>query len=79
MKVVEKHDYFVQKRNAAGELGLSCMQKVVVAFHMLAYGTPADAFDEYIRIGENTALEALRKFVAVVMVLMASPSRQGAF
>jgi hypothetical protein len=55
------------------------MQKVVVAFHMLAYATPADAFDGYIRIGENTALEALRKSVAVVMVLMASPSRQGVF
>ena len=30
--VEEPDDYFVQKRNAAGTLGLSCLQKVVVAF-----------------------------------------------
>jgi hypothetical protein len=68
MNVVEKHDnYFVQKRNAAGVLGLSSLQKVVAAFRMLAYGVPADALDEYIRIGESTALEALRKFVVAVV------------
>ncbi|EEC82097.1 hypothetical protein OsI_26104 [Oryza sativa Indica Group] len=68
MKAVEEHDdYFKQKRNAAGVLGLSCLQKVVAAFRMLAYGVPADALDEYIRIGESTALKALRKFVAAVV------------
>jgi hypothetical protein len=68
MNAVKKHDdYFVQRRNAAGVLGLSCLQKVVAAFRMLAYGTPADALDEYIRIGESTALESLRKFVAAVV------------
>ena len=62
MNAVEEHDdYFVQKRNAASQLGLSCLQKVVAAFRMLAYGVPVDALDEYIRIGESTALEALRK------------------
>jgi hypothetical protein len=34
---------------------------------MLAYGVPAHALDEYIRIGESTALEALRKFVAAIV------------
>uniref|UniRef100_J3M7M3 Myb-like domain-containing protein n=1 Tax=Oryza brachyantha TaxID=4533 RepID=J3M7M3_ORYBR len=64
LNVVEEHDnYFVQKRNAADTLGLSCVQKVVAAFWMLAYGGATDALDEYIRIGESTALEALRKFV----------------
>ena len=68
MKAVEEHDdYFVQKRNAAGVLELSCLQKVVAAFRMLAYGVPANALDEYIRIGESTALEALRKFVVDVV------------
>ena len=47
MHVVEAHDdYFVQKRNAAGKLGLSCLQKVTAAFRMLAYGIPTDAMDE---------------------------------
>lgn len=84
MKAVEEHDdYFKQKRNAAGVLGLSCLQKVVAAFRMLAYGVPADALDEYIRIGESTALEALRKFVAAVVEVfgpeyMRKPSEQDA-
>ena len=62
MNTVEEHDdYFVQKRNAASQLGLSCLQKVIAAFRMLAYGVPADALDEYIRIGESTALESTEK------------------
>ncbi|KAL6884685.1 hypothetical protein ACP4OV_010621 [Aristida adscensionis] len=70
MSVVEAHDsYFVQKRNASGTFGLSCLQKVVVAFRLLTYGVTADALDEYIRLGESTALEALRKFTAGVVEL----------
>ncbi|RLM80889.1 hypothetical protein C2845_PM12G16490 [Panicum miliaceum] len=68
MNVVEERDeYFVQKRNAEGTLGLSCLQKVVAAFRLLAYGVAADALDEYIHIGESTALEALRKFTVAVV------------
>jgi len=52
MNVVEEHgDYFVQKRNAVNVLRLSCFQKVTAAMRMLTYGVPADATDEYIRIG----------------------------
>ncbi|XP_047320973.1 putative nuclease HARBI1 [Impatiens glandulifera] len=29
---------------------------------MLAYGVPADATDEYIRIGESTAIESMKRF-----------------
>ncbi|XP_066338609.1 protein ALP1-like [Miscanthus floridulus] len=68
MNAVEAHDeYFVQKRNAANVLGLSCFQKVTAAMRMLTYGVPADATDEYVRIGESTALESLRRFVAGVV------------
>jgi hypothetical protein len=43
-KVVEQHDqYFVQKRNAAGTLALSSLQKITAAFRMLSYGVVADA------------------------------------
>jgi hypothetical protein len=38
--VDEYDDYFVQKRNAAGVLGLSCLQKIVAAFRTLPYGAP---------------------------------------
>ena len=68
MNAVEAHDeYFVQKRNAANVLGLTCFQKVTAAMRMLTYGVPADATDEYVRIGESTALESLRRFVAAVV------------
>ncbi|XP_021315224.1 uncharacterized protein LOC110434815 [Sorghum bicolor] len=68
MKAVEEHDdYFVQKRNAANVLGLSSFQKITAAMRMLAYGVPADATDEYVRIGESTALESLRRFVRAVI------------
>jgi len=68
INAVEEHDnYFAQKRNAAGTLGLSCLQKVVAAFRMIAYGVAADATDDYVRIGESTALESLRRFVRAVV------------
>ena len=67
-EAVEEHDeYFVQKRNTASELGLSCLQKVVATFRMLTYGVLADALDECICIGESTTLEALRNFVVAVV------------
>jgi hypothetical protein len=68
LKAVEQHDeYFVQRRNAANVLGLSPFQKVTAAMRMLAYGVPADATDEYVRIGESTATESLRRFVRAVI------------
>jgi hypothetical protein len=49
MNVVEEHDdYFIQKRNAAGTLGLSCLQKVATAFKMIAYEVLAVAMDDYV-------------------------------
>ena len=65
---VEQHDqYFVQKRNAAGILGLSSLQKITAAFRILTYGVAADATDDYVRIGESTAIESLRRFVSAVV------------
>ena len=65
--VVQQVDpYFVQRPNCAGELGLSALQKVVAAVRILAYGVPADAVDEYVRIGESTAHEALKHFCTAI-------------
>jgi hypothetical protein len=36
---------------------------------MLTYGVPADATNEYVRIGESTTIESLRRFVAAVVDL----------
>jgi hypothetical protein len=65
---LEAHDqYFIQKRNAAGTLGLSSLQKMTAALRILAYGVAADSTDEYVRIGESTAIESLKRFVKAVL------------
>ncbi|KAL8530517.1 hypothetical protein ACS0TY_007523 [Phlomoides rotata] len=57
LRIVEaekEHDhYFLQRRNAAGQL---------VVVRILTYGVPADATDEYIKIGESTTIECLERF-----------------
>jgi hypothetical protein len=66
-EAVAKHDeYFVQKENVVGKVGFSCLQKVTPAFRQLVYGIPADYVDEYLRMGESTAILCLRKFVKAV-------------
>jgi len=65
---VEAHNsYFKQRTNVFGVLGLSCLQKVTAAHIILAYGIPADLTDEYLQIGENTAIESLRAFVKEII------------
>ncbi len=67
MNAIEAHDeYFVQKRNAAGILGLSCLQKVTTVSRMLCYGIAADAVDEYVRIGGSTVIRSFKRFVVAV-------------
>jgi hypothetical protein len=65
---VEAHNpYFKQRTDALCVLGLSCLQKVTAAHRILAYGIPADLTDEYLRIGETTAIESLRAFVKTIV------------
>jgi hypothetical protein len=65
---VEGHDdYFIQKRDNAQRLGLSSLQKITAALRMLAYEVTADFMDKYVRIGESTAMESLKKFVKMVV------------
>lgn len=65
---VEGHDnYFTQRRDTMGRLGLSSIQKVTAVFRMLAYGLPADAVDEYIKIGESTTIESMKRFCRAIV------------
>ncbi|XP_062118443.1 uncharacterized protein LOC133832071 [Humulus lupulus] len=67
------NDYFAENPrfsasiDGLGKLGLSGLQKVTAVFRMLAYGVPADATNEYIKIGESTALESLKQFCRAVV------------
>ena len=36
-------------------------------FRMLAYGLPADATDEYVKIGESTTIESMKRFCRTIV------------
>src|SRR5438105_1080228 len=62
--VVEEHnDWFQQRRNGAGTLGCSPLQKVTATVRMLAYSGLADALDEVLRISKSTIIDSLKRFV----------------
>jgi hypothetical protein len=58
--------YFQQCEYCIGLLGLSALQKVVDAIHILAYGLPGDVVDEYVQIGDSTACEVLYHFFSLM-------------
>ncbi|WZZ16942.1 hypothetical protein YC2023_110031 [Brassica napus] len=65
---VKQHDnHFNQRRDASGKLGLSTLQKVTTAIRILAYGMPADATDEYIKIEESTTIEYMKRFCRAIV------------
>jgi len=59
--------YFTYRVDCASRIGLSPLQKCTTAMHMLPYGTPADALDEYLKIGKSTAFVCLDKFAQGVI------------
>jgi hypothetical protein len=62
-KDVEEHeDYFVQKPDALGKMGLHPLLKITAALRMLAYGCAADCNDEYLQLSETTSMESMDKF-----------------
>ncbi|XP_018462223.1 uncharacterized protein LOC108833285 [Raphanus sativus] len=68
VNAVEDHDnYFKLRRDTTGRFGLSSLQKVTAVFRMLAYGLSADATDEYIKIGESTAIESMKRFCRAIV------------
>lgn len=68
IEAVESYDnYFIQRRDTMGRLGLSFLQKITAVFRMLVYGLPADATDEYVKIGESTAIESMKRFCRAIV------------
>ncbi|XP_023633686.1 uncharacterized protein LOC111829242 [Capsella rubella] len=59
--------FFQQRRDALGRSGFSALQKCTAAIRILAYGCAADAVDEYLRIGESTAMKCMEHFVNGIM------------
>ena len=71
VKIVEACEancwYFTQRRNVAGLKGFSAYQKISSAMRVIAYGVPADYADEYLRIGEDSTIESMRRFAKVIV------------
>uniref|UniRef100_A0A0D3AVI1 DDE Tnp4 domain-containing protein n=1 Tax=Brassica oleracea var. oleracea TaxID=109376 RepID=A0A0D3AVI1_BRAOL len=61
--------YFEQRKNAHGRLGLSVLQKCTSAIRILACGQSGDTYDEYLRLGESTALLCLENFTNGIIQL----------
>ncbi|XP_048622932.1 putative nuclease HARBI1 [Brassica napus] len=68
-RLSEDVPFFRQSRDATGRPGLSPLQKCTAAIRLLAYGSAADAVDEYLRLGESTALLCLHKFTENIIRL----------
>ncbi|XP_010485291.1 PREDICTED: uncharacterized protein LOC104763640 [Camelina sativa] len=67
MRIVERlstaFPFFQQRRDATGRFDLSTLQKITAAIGIMAYGCPADAVDEYLRLAPSTTLSCLEHFV----------------
>ena len=68
-RLSNKVDFFRQKRDGLGRLGLSALQKCKAAIRVLAYGTAADAVDEYLWLGETTTRSCVENFVEGIIYL----------
>ncbi|XP_059671055.1 uncharacterized protein LOC132316595 [Cornus florida] len=63
-------NYFVQKKKGVtGRLGLSSIQKMITAVRILVYGCAVDHHDEYIKIGESTAIKYLKAFYNTIVAV----------
>ena len=58
---------YKKKKNCTSRHGLSTLQKVTVVFRMMAYGALADSIDEYVRIGESTAILCMKIFCRAIV------------
>uniref|UniRef100_A0A0D3AK72 DDE Tnp4 domain-containing protein n=1 Tax=Brassica oleracea var. oleracea TaxID=109376 RepID=A0A0D3AK72_BRAOL len=61
--------YFREKKDGLGRISLSPLQKCTVAIRILAYGSAADAVDEYLRLGETTTRFCVGNFVEGIIYL----------
>jgi hypothetical protein len=61
--------YFQCRRYATGALGFTSYQKCSAPIRMLSYGMAADIFDEYLRMGQSTCLEAMYMFCRAVIAV----------
>ncbi|KAD2805023.1 hypothetical protein E3N88_38400 [Mikania micrantha] len=67
----QNYDFFQQRCDGRGKIGISGLQKCTSAIRQLAYGTSSDSFDEYLQISERMGRECIYKFCKCVIRLYA--------
>jgi hypothetical protein len=68
----EHNNVWAQLQDPCGVKGFSTEQKMTGCLRVLAYGTAADSFDEYIRMAESTLLEYLELFCDAIISMYSS-------
>ena len=61
--------FFRQKKDGLGRLGLSTLQKCTASIRVLAYGSVLDAVDEYLKLGSTTTRLCVENFVEAIIGL----------
>jgi len=65
--VLRFDNYFQQRANCTGKLGILSLLKVTAALRMMAYGCSADSLDENLEIGESTVLQCVDQLTNAVI------------
>jgi hypothetical protein len=68
-KVVAHDDYFRQKKDAAGKLGLTPLQKICSALRQLTSGVSSAEHDDKYRMGASTGLEAMKRYCRAIIAI----------
>ena len=55
LSTLNYNEYFQMRYDVVGRLGLSPLQKCTIVIRILAYGSPADCLDEYVKIDKCSA------------------------
>jgi len=66
-EAVSQRPSFVRKSDGLGRQSIHPLQRVIAALRIMAYGSAADAVDEYIRISESASLESLKQFAFAII------------
>ena len=61
-RILQKDDFFKQRKDATGLLGATSLQKFTAAIRMLAYGCSSDSLDEYLRMSESLIWKCFYRF-----------------
>ena len=66
-KVVANDDYFRQKKDACGRLGLSPLQKICSSLRLLTSGVSSAELDDKYRLASSTGLESMKRFCTSII------------